>query len=204
MCPPRLSEYCCFPCSTILCTYPLAAIPVYPLQASEQTVDPFSTCFSILGCRSSASTPDTNSAHTFPFLHKIPKAGCLVVPRPFFDFLACFLTFSGLFFHLPPRYVSSTSTMPENVSEISLVIAIRIRVNVFKSLYLETLTLSRMIFVECSSRNSEIISFSIFVEMLRGLFLGVESFLHNLHFNLPSVKLQKFFPEHFGHLNFMR
>lgn len=133
------------------------AIPVHARQPSEHIVEPFRTFRSMMGWRSTASTFRTSSAHTCPSRHRIPKTGCLRVPRPRFCFPANFLVFKRLFFHFPPRYVLSTSTIPENAGGISFVISVRSAVNSFKSLYLLMTQRSRMTFVECSRSNSAMI-----------------------------------------------
>ena len=48
---------------------------MYPLQVSEQIVDPFLTCFSIKGCKSTASVLPITFAQTLSFLQSIPELG---------------------------------------------------------------------------------------------------------------------------------
>lgn len=50
-------------------------MPMYPLQVSEQIVDPFLTCFSIKGCKSTASVLPITFAQTLSFLQSIPELG---------------------------------------------------------------------------------------------------------------------------------
>ena len=51
-------------------------------QVSEQTRDPAFTFLVMIGNKSPASVSSTKRAKTFPRLVKMPKTGCLVVPRP--------------------------------------------------------------------------------------------------------------------------
>ena len=75
----------------------------------------------------------------------------------------------------------------------SLVISILNRVNIFKSLYLETLTLARIMLVECSRTNSEMICSRSFLlkEIFLFLLLGENLFRHFLHLKRPSFNCQK-------------
>ena len=51
-------------------------------SVQAQILIPDLTFLVVIGIRSLASVSSTNSANTFPFLARIPKTGCLVVPKP--------------------------------------------------------------------------------------------------------------------------
>ncbi|MGC9048716.1 MAG: hypothetical protein ACP5IX_00635, partial [Patescibacteria group bacterium] len=92
-----------------------------------------------------------------------------------------------------------TSTMPPNTSGTSLVMAILSRVNVFKSLCLEILTLPRIVLVECSKTNSTTTCFNNLSEMLTKLVLGVKIQRQFLHLKRPSLVFQNLDLKHLGH-----
>ena len=73
-------------------------------------------------------------AHTFPPRQRIPNTSVFVVPRPRFAFV--FFWLRPLFFHWPPRYVSSTSTVPLNISAVSSSIALLAASNALRTRFL--------------------------------------------------------------------
>src|SRR3989338_10670742 len=87
---------------------------------------------------------------------------------------------------------------------MSFVIVILSRVNVFNNVYLETLTLFKIIFVECSSTNSETTFFKVPLSVPHGFFFAVNNVRQFLHFNLPSSVFQNFVFKQLGHFILLR
>jgi len=164
-------------------------------------IEPCLTCFRIFGCNCLASTPLISSAHTFPLLHRMPKTGCLVVPLPRFDWPGRHFTAWRLFFHWPPQYVSSTSTVPSKTAGTSWTMSILTTVNIFKSMYREILTRERIVLLECSRRNSWITFLSVEGLILTRFLGSLKAFRQAQHLNRPSLKIQYFSLEHFGQCN---
>jgi len=103
-----------FSCVLLFCGRILGLqFPVWFFQVSGYMVGPCSTLLLIGGWGVEASKFSTASANTYSLRAYALNIGCLLLSLPLLVpplSRTCFF----LFFHLPPRWVSSTSTMPES------------------------------------------------------------------------------------------